>query len=66
MALKKISHEANKLLIEQASTQTVLTGKKVWESDLLERYIKQGVARDKKKQIRKQSTATPESQNKKG
>ena len=55
MALKKVSHDANVLLIEQAGTQTVLTGKKVWESDLLNRYILEGVARDKKNQIRIQT-----------
>ena len=51
MALKHISKDANIKLIEQAGTQTVLTGKKVWESELLEKYINEGVARDKKKRV---------------
>ena len=55
MALKKISREHHIALIEQAGTQTVLSGKKVWEKDLLERYIDEGVARDKKNQIRIQT-----------
>jgi len=49
MALKKISKEANEKLIEQAGKQTVLSGQKVWETDLLNRYIEEGVARDNKK-----------------
>jgi len=56
MALKKISKAHNIKLIEQASTQTALTEKKVWESELLERYIDEGVARDKKNQIKIKKT----------
>lgn len=56
MALKKISKESNEKLIEQASVQTALTETKVWESDLLERYINEGVARDKKRQIKVKKT----------
>jgi len=58
MALKKISKPHNEKLIEQAGTQTVLSGKKVWEQELLERYIDEGVARDKKNQIRIQTKKT--------
>ena len=50
MALKQISHKHNVILIEQASTQTVLNNKKVTEQELLERYIEEGVKRDRKKQ----------------
>lgn len=49
MALKKINQTHNLMLIEQASIQTVIEEKKVWESELLERYIREGVARDAKK-----------------
>lgn len=50
MALKHISKKHNEMLIKQASIQTVLKGKKTWETDILERYIEEGVARDEKKQ----------------
>lgn len=53
MALKKISKDHNVILIEQAGIQTVLSGKKVWEQELLERYIEEGVMRDRKKQLKK-------------
>ena len=52
MALKKISKKHNEMLIEQACTQSALTEKKVWESELLEKYIEQGVELDKKNQIK--------------
>ena len=52
MALKKISKEHNVELIRQASNLTVLSGHKVWEQQLLERYIEEGIARDKLKRHR--------------
>ena len=56
MALKKISKEHNIKLIEQAGKLTVLTEKKVWEQELLERYIDEGIERDNKKLFTKKQT----------
>ena len=56
MALKRVTKETNLLLIEQAGKQSVLTGVKVWETDLLDRYIKEGIERDNKKLKTKKQT----------
>ena len=49
ITLKRISKELNDLLIEEAAKQSVLLGRKVSDTELLEKYLKCGLSSDHEK-----------------